>query len=195
MNAPKLYVQYFETFFDLATERCRHFWDGSRGPNGCAASFESLLAFRNEVLKCGFQNPSILDAGAGASSCLLRLWFTNVTTCDPDPDYMGQVQEANRRLRSETKVASLKDDRYVVGYSREKFDATFYDWGSGPQRLEHFDDAIQSSKLVYFDDADNRPLSAWWREEVIKLAALRGRQWREAKEASDEFDRWGIFVR
>lgn len=194
MNAPQLYVRYFEVFYDLATDRCRHVWENQRAPNGCGASFESLLAFRNEVFGLGLPRPRILDAGAGVSSCLLRLWFTNVTTCDPDADYMAQVQEANRRLRSETKVASLVDERYVPGYPNDTYDATFYDWGL-ERRPEHFDDAIQHSKLVYFDDTDHRPQSSWLREEVIKLAGLRGRLWRDGKEALDEFNRWGLFVK
>jgi hypothetical protein len=168
-----LYHQFFREFFGLADERCRRYGGNTPEPHGHAAGLESLIRFAEVV---GDPGARVLDAGAGASSAILRSIFHNVTSCDPDATYLPFVKATCDKM-------GYVDDRWVVGIPEGDFDAIFYDFGTNeriPLMPTFFDKTL---KLFWADDCHDPRVLA----EVRRLG--------EGKAVADEksLDRYGRF--
>jgi len=196
VNAPELYVNFFQAFANVA--RKDHYdYVGTDRPHGQAASFEALLAFRNCCRDAGLTHVSpILDAGAGASSAVLRNWFGNVTSCDPNAEYLIDVKKACAALANFYKLPHLGSGDWVPGFPQSGvFDACFYDYGA-IERKPNLEQAIRMTKhIVYVDDADNRADCLEMRMFVFEtLNKVEGWIPVDALCAEDEHQRWGIML-
>lgn len=199
MNRAEVYVDYFKTFYKLADDRCRAYW-GTDKPNGQAAGLESLCAFAGQVVNLAFakatrhghlllfapdaEGLTVVDAGAGASSAILRTYFKNVISCDPDGDYLAQVQKACSEM-------GLPPGRWVTGIPDGEWDACFYDYGTS-QRGPSFPTFLdRTRRLIWIDDAHDTDLvrvcgdAAKERSLVLKLQP----------QSVDEHGRYGALVR
>lgn len=199
MNRAEVYVDFFKVFYDLADQRCRDYW-GTPRPNGQAAGLESLCAFggwatadcinrlqmNGHVLqpdKQGLQAATVVDAGAGASSAILRTYFPNVITCDPDGEYLAQVQRACARM-------GLPEGNWIVGKPPGPWDYCFYDYGTsvrGPQ-FPYFLD--QTKVMIWIDDAHDRDLF----KVCAKACEERHLKIHSHLPSLDEHDRFGAIV-
>lgn len=198
MNAPELYVNFFQAFANVA-RKAHVDYVGTDRPHGQAASFEALLAFRNCVRHAGLGfSPSILDAGAGASSAVLRNWFGQfgrVVSCDPNKDYLDDVQAACKALAEFYSVPYLATGGWFAGIPSGQFDACFYDYGT-IERQPTLDQVLRiTSHIVYVDDADNRADCLEMRACVFStINAHEGWIPVDALCAEDEHNRWGIML-
>ena len=181
----EVYVDYFDTFWSVASDRSRRYY-GEKGPSGHAAGLESLLYFAGlviELMPDSWQDASVIDAGAGASSAILRTYFRDVTSCDPDPDYLGQVERACAEM-------GLPPGRWVEGVPTEAADATFYDFGRS-ERIPKFASFLDlSRKLIWVDDAQVREML----EICTAVCAERGLELRTARGANDNLGRFGAYA-
>lgn len=199
MNRAEVYVDYFKKFYELADERCRKYW-GTNRPNGQAAGLESLICFAGQVAISAFLphqqkrghiltfnpdagHPIVVDAGAGASSVILRTYFKNVITCDPDLEYLNQVHVACEAM-------GLGHGHWVHGLPDGKWDACFYDYGTkerGPM-FEKFLD--RTEKIMWIDDAHDDDLvktcTAVCEKRDLNLIRMPG--------TIDEHGRYGAIV-
>ncbi len=181
-NRAEIYVDYFQVFYGLADERCRKYWGTSR-PNGQAAGLESLVHFGGRALKL-MKTSTVFDAGAGVSSAVIRTYFKDVVTFDPDAEYLAQVRTACEQM-------GLGHGRWVVGVPEESCDACFYDYGTHQRipTLSHFLD--RTRRLFWLDDAhDAELLSA-----ADGFCRSRGlMEPTRAIESVDEHGRFGAYV-
>jgi hypothetical protein len=181
------YREYFRRFKDIAPPRMLEFGGYFTGePSAMASSLESLVAFGNRVL-----NPDalILDAGAGASTWVLRKMFPNVLSCDPDAEYLEVVRKV-------CGTGGLDISGFDPELMKTTFrtDYTYYDYG-GAERVPNMEHAIFcTDTLIYLDDTDDRPDCAKDRTYVYALAEKLGLKIEDCREANDEYGRWGVII-
>jgi hypothetical protein len=179
------YVNYFTTFWDIADDRCRRYY-GTPGPSGHAAGLESLTYFAALVIESmpdSWQQATIVDAGAGASSAILRTYFDNVISCDPDADYLALVQRTCADM-------GLPEGRWEVGVPNHEADATFYDYGTS-ERIPLFPEFLRlSRRLIWIDDAHDRELL----EACTAVCRDLGLVVHPARGSHDNIGRFGAYV-
>jgi hypothetical protein len=185
------YYAWFREFARLAPEPYRSYGGYGDGlPNGTAASLEAIREFARLV-----DDPDavILNAGAGASSFLLRRLFRNVVCVDADPAYLELV----RRI---CVANGLDGERFIVGIEAAiDADFTFYDYGEihDGLRIGHHATAFRKTRrAIYFDDADDRPHGfPRYRQVLLDFAAAQGIVAEDCRAAYDAWGRWGIVMR
>lgn len=180
------YCEYFRLFRDNAPATMVE-WGGyqSGKPTGMASSLESMIAFANFVDN---PNATILNAGAGASSWVLRKIFNNVVCTDPDAEYLEVVK----------KICSTKlnVDNFIVGLENvPTCDYTYYDYGNSV-RMPSLSLGMSKTRIMaYVDDTDDRECCTWERKFVYDFAETEGYRIQDCKEAIDEYGRWGVILR
>lgn len=182
-NRAETYVEYFQVFYGMADDRCRAYW-GTDRPNGQAAGLESLVHFGGKALTLIDPDALVIDAGAGASSAIIRTYFKNVLTCDPDAEYLAQVKAACESM-------GLGHGQWVAGPPDVYADASFYDYGTkdrGPL-LPYFLD--RTRKFFWLDDAHDADLLA--HADTVSISRGLGQTIR-AHEAVDEHNRFGAYI-
>lgn len=181
------YREYFRRFKDVAPPRMLEFGGYFTGePSAMASSLESLVAFGNRVAD---RNALILDAGAGASTWVLRKMFANVISIDPDDEYLAVVKKV-------CQSGDLDISGFCSGLLGTPFqvDYTYYDYG-GAERVPNMEHAIRATKtLIYLDDTDDRPDCAKDRAYIYKLASDLGLKIEDCREANDQYGRWGVII-
>src|ERR1700682_3010509 len=118
--------RYFRAFYDEAPSDLRGYGYDSPEPNGTAASLESLVAFARAAGEPA--SVTVLNAGAGASSWILRRLFGRVVCTDPDERYLGFV--ASLCVRHGLDGAGFVHTLRACGPA----DVTFYDYGDWDTR-------------------------------------------------------------
>jgi hypothetical protein len=183
-----LFLDYFRRFKEIAPPRMLEYGGYFTGkPSAMASSLESLIAFANRV-----ENPEdsvILDAGAGASSWILRSLFPHVVSTDPDAEYLEVVKKvcASQHLNTEGFIPLLENVHCTVDY-------TYYDYGNA-ERQPNMRNAIALTRvLIYLDDTDDRPDCAKDRAHIYKLASDLGLKIEDCREANDQYGRWGVII-
>lgn len=174
------YRRYFQLFRDMAPHHMV-IWGGymSGEPTGMASSLESILEFAKLVKD---QDAMILNAGAGASSFVLRKIFKNVICTDPDPIYLQVVKDI-------CAVEGLSTENFIAN-SLPECDYCYYDYGN-KERIPMLAEAIVNTRIaLYIDDTDTRPECKEYRDYVQSLKL----NIRDCKEAEDEYGRWGIIL-
>jgi hypothetical protein len=185
LTRAEVYVEYFKTFWAVADERCRRYY-GTEGPSGHAAGLESLAYFAGLVIELfpdSWETVTVIDAGAGVSSAILRTYFPNVISCDPDADYLRQVELACTEM-------GLTSGQWVVGVPTVSADATFYDYGTS-ERIAMFPRFLDLTKsVIWMDDAHDRELL----DACAAVCEARGLQLRRARGAHDNLGRFGAYA-
>lgn len=173
------YREYFRLFRDQAPQHMVEWGGYQKGePTGMASSFECIMAFAKLV-----EDPEaiILNAGAGASSFVLRKMFKNVICSDPDKDYLNVVKEICEK-------SGLNTDNFITGIVKN--DYCLYDYGN-LERIPTMKEAIKKTKFkLYVDDCDTRLECKEMRDYVYSL----GEKIEDCKEAEDGYGRWGIIL-
>jgi len=183
------YRRYFREFLNHASPRCAQFGYGkgpvTGEPTSYAAGFEALLAFAEIV---DDSDAWVLDAGAGASSFVLRRWFPNVISTDGDPDFLDMV-------RRTCVAAGLSGEGFIAGIENcPEVDFTFWDYSSTERTLLFPLGLALTRREVYCDDADDRPNNAWRRDYFYKFAAALKLPIRDVREALDQYGRFGAVI-
>jgi len=173
------YRRYFQLFRDNAPHHMI-IWGGyQRGePTGMASSLESILEFAKLV-----KDPDavILNAGAGASSFILRQMFKNVICTDPDLKYLMVVKDICAK-------AGLNTNNFMTGIS--DCDYCYYDYGN-IERIPMMPRFIDATKhALYVDDCDTRAECKQMRDYVYSL----GLNVKDCEAAKDEYGRWGVII-
>jgi hypothetical protein len=185
-NRASIYTDYFPTFWRNADERCRRYY-GTDKPNAHAAALEGLVYFAGlviELMPSSWRRATIIDAGAGASSAILRTYFDDVISCDPDADYLEQVRRTCAEL-------GLPEGRWVADVPAEPADATFYDYGTS-HRIPNFPRFLDlSRRIIWIDDAQDRELH----DACTTVCRQQGLVLRNARGAYDENGRFGAYAR
>lgn len=180
----KSYKDYFKFFMELAPPKFTRYGYDSGRPNGMAASLESLIYFANIVKDT---DALILNAGAGASSWVLRQLFPRVICADPDAEYLDLIRELCRKhgLQSQGFVHLLRNTPDI--------DYTFYDYGHYEVRWPMLSVAwSKTRKSMYVDDADDRPHNMPNRHYALALAQELSIATEDCRQAIDGYGRWGI---
>lgn len=181
------FLGYFTTFRDYANKDLVSYAGFQQGkPTGMASSAESLYQF---MLKIPNEDAVILNAGAGASSWVLRKFFCNVICTDEDAFYISEVQRI-------CALANLPSSNFIAGIENvtHSIDYCYYDYGNS-SRIPNFPIAVNLTKhLLYVDDADTRKDCEPYRQYVYQFAADNGLLITDCVEAIDEYGRWGVFV-
>lgn len=184
------YRLWFKEFARVAPEPYRSYGGyGDGEPNGTACSVEAVRAFARRV---GDRDATVLNAGAGASSFLLRRLFPRVTCVDADAPYLDVV-------RGLCAAHGLSEEGFVVGLENAPdADFVFYDYGeiTPAARMGYHDMAYRKARRgVYFDDADDRPHAfPQYRRLVLDFAAGQGVAAEDCRDATDRYGRWGVFL-
>jgi hypothetical protein len=181
---------WFRLFAEMAPEPHRTYGGyGDGRPNGTACSLEAIRAFAQMV-----DDPDalVLNAGAGASSFLLRSLFDNVVCVDENAAYLNTV----RRI---CVAQGLSGEGFVVGLENApEADYTFFDYGEMPSHAPARDYALayqKTRKAVYFDDADDRPHGfPTYRRLLLDFAAGQGVLPEDCRAALDPYGRWGVVI-
>jgi hypothetical protein len=181
------YLEYFQRFKAIAPPRMLEYGGYFTGkPSAMASSLESLIAFGNRV-----EDPTavILDAGAGASTWVLRKMFPNVISTDPDEEYLAVVRKV-------CETGGLDTSRFVSNMLGNPFDVgyTYYDYGNAERQPNMLFAILGTRKLIYLDDTDDRPDCAKDRAHIYKLAADLGVKIEDCREANDQYGRWGVII-
>jgi hypothetical protein len=182
---------WFREVARLAPEPFRSYGGyGDGEPNGTACSVEAIRAFAGLV-----DDPDavVLNAGAGASSFLLRRLFRHVVCVDSDPTYLEVV----RRICI---ANGLSGDGFIVGLENApEADFTFYGYGeiTVEGRLGHYGMAYRKTRrALYYDDADDRPHGfPHYRRLLLDFAAAQGIAAQDCHAARDGYGRWGVILR
>ena len=180
MTIEEHYKEYFKLFRDHAPKEMVEWGGYQKGePTGMASSLESILAFAKLVKD---ENATIINAGAGASSYILRAIFTNVICTDPDLEYLKVVKNICR-------IAGFNTDNFQTGLAQG--DYCYYDYGN-IERIPEMQSFIDSTKYaLYIDDCDTRPECKEMRDYVYSLPY----KVEDCKEACDEYGRWGVILK
>jgi hypothetical protein len=183
-----LFLDYFQRFKGIAPPRMLEYGGYFTGqPSAMASSLESLVAFANRV-----ENPEdsvILDAGAGASTWILRSLFPHVVSTDPDAEYLDVVRRvcATKHLNTEGFVHLLDNVHCAIDY-------TYYDYGNAERQPNMFRAIALTRALIYLDDTDDRPDCAKDRAHIYKLASDLNLKIEDCREANDQYGRWGVII-
>jgi len=175
-SAKQVFLQYFIDFKEQAPQKFVEYGGYHTGlPNGMASSLESCLCFFNYIED---KNATILNAGAGASSAVLRHLLKNVTCTDPDKEYLQVVESI------------VGGDNYIHNLGNCNFsDYVYWDYGNW-ERRPLLDVAMHlAKKAIYVDDCqDHQVLSC-----VRYLADANGYKIIETN-SLDSFGRFGVIV-
>jgi hypothetical protein len=180
------FLKYFVELRDHAPPHIVAFGGFEEGrPAGMASSLENVFWFARLVKKA---EAVVLDAGAGASTWLLRRWFKNVVTTDPDVEYLGVVRDLCMKN-------GLSGDRFIPGLENVPLcDYTFYDYGNAG-RMALLPLAWEKTRvLAYVDDTDTRDACREARDITLRFAAAHNLRARDYSRACDEYGRWGIVL-
>ena len=174
------YLKYFRLFKDNAPSQMVEWGGYQKGePTGMASSLECCLAFASIVKD---KEAVILNAGAGASSFVLRKLFKNVICTDPDPEYLEVVKKI-------CALDGLNTDNFIAN-ALPKCDYCLYDYGN-IVRIPMMMTAIENTKYgLYIDDCDTRLECKEMRDYVYNL----GMNVRDCADAVDEYGRWGVIL-
>lgn len=181
--------QWFTEFPKIAGGRFAGYGGyGDGEPNGTAASWESMRIFESFIRGRG----RILNAGAGASSWMLRRWYGERVTClDNVPDYLHAV-------RATCRAHGLPGDDYRWGAENlPECDYCFYDYGEWMDRGSGLEACWAKTRHgMYVDDADDRECNEGWRRMVVKFAMENGIRKIDFPDKADKWGRWGcMFLR
>jgi hypothetical protein len=179
--------QYFREFRDMAPEDMVQ-WGGYQAglPTGMASSLESCLAFAKLVKR---KDAVILNAGAGASSWVLRKMFKKVICTDPDERYLEVVKNICAK-------GGLDVSNFIVGIQNVPHcDYCYYDYGN-IVRIPTLDSAVKLTKhKLYVDDTDDRECCKEYRDFIYDYAAKNDNLTIEdCIDAKDEHGRWGVIL-
>lgn len=181
------YNQYFVEFNRLAVGEYADLSYGSDKPNPTASSLESIIAYANYILTNGEEYDTILNAGSGASSWMLKKLFKNVTDIEPNHRYSKFVEI----------VCNCAKGDFINSFSNllhENFYHIYYDYGN-IERLPYLGYAIEVAyKSLYIDDSDCRDECMPYRNHVIDLCKAMGLKYFDCLDAKDEHGRWGIII-
>jgi hypothetical protein len=153
-----------------------------------ASSLESCIEFAKIVKD---KNALILNAGAGASSWVLRKIFPNVICTDPDPSYLEVVKNI-------CQIGGLNTENFTTIPSGEtplpfRVDYCYYDYGN-IERMPFLQKHIEATKIaLYIDDSDDRPECSEYRNFVITNFGKYNLS--DCREAKDQYGRWGIILK
>jgi len=178
--------EYFILFRDNAPQQMVEWGGYQRGlPTGMASSLESMIAFANLVKD---PNATVLNAGAGASSWVLRKLFKNVVCTDPDAEYLEVVKNICTK-------GGLNTDNFIVGLENVPVcDYTYYDYGNSV-RMPCLPLGMNKTKiLAYVDDTDDRECCTSERKFVYEFAKEQNYKIQDCREANDEYGRWGVIL-
>lgn len=184
------YNEYFKQFNIWAVDHFADLSYGSYTPNATASSLESIIAYANYIGKVTGEMP-ILNAGAGASSWMLRKIFKQVSCVEPHGRYLSLVREVlcQNALYYNNMYHGMEAIRFTSYY-----DHVYYDYGD-IERIPYLGLAIDiARKSIYVDDSDCRDDCRPYRQHVIDLCAAKGLKWFDCLEAKDEHNRWGIII-
>jgi len=182
---------WFREFARVALEPYRSYGGyGDGEPNGTACSLEAIRAFARLI---DDPNAVVLNAGAGASSFLLRKLFRNVVCVDIDPSYLDTV----RRICVNH---GLSGDGFIVGLENAPdADYTLFDYGEivPDARIHYYALAYRKTRAaIYYDDADDRPHGfPRYRRLLLEFAASQGVLATDCRAAMDAYGRWGVVLR
>lgn len=149
-------------------------------------SFEGLLAFMRGVPR---RDCSVMDAGCGFSTWMLRKAFDNVLTVDPPAEaHIGAI------VCGLCGKHKLTNGTYVLGFDNAMIcDYVLYDYGHFPERIHELPAAWEKTRVaMYLDDADDRYTG--YSEVVHRFAEAEGAILTECREAIDVHGRWGVWL-
>lgn len=182
----KWYRLYFQMFKAHAPKHMVE-WGGYQlgEPTGMASSFESVMEFAKIIEN---RQSVILNAGAGASSWMLRKIFPNVICTDPSNEYLQVVLQM-------CSMGGLSNTNFIAGLDQcPDCDYCYYDYGN-IERMPSLDMAVKKTKYaLYVDDTDTRDDCAEYRQFAYGYAVKNNLKIRDCQEACDEYGRWGVFL-
>lgn len=177
------YLEYFKLFQKNAPKYMVDYVGGNGLPNGMASSLESCIEFAKIVKD---KNAIILNAGAGASSWVLRKIFPNVICTDPDPTYLKVVQNI-------CELGGLSTENFTIDNEIPMADYCYYDYGN-IERMPFLKKHVEATKIaLYIDDSDDRPECTEYRQFV--LSNFSNYKLSDCREARDSYGRWGIILK
>jgi Glycosyl transferase family 2 len=181
------YFLYFRRFREQAPAQLLDYGYQTGEPNVTAASLESLVCFANSV---GDPDAMVLNAGAGASSWVLRKLFRNVICTDPDPGYMRFIADLCGRH-------GLSTDGFVYPLRNcPPADYSYFDYGPWGVRWLALAVAWGKTKsAMYVDDTDDRPHNLANRAFALKFSREAGVRLEDRPDAIDRYGRWGSILR
>ena len=182
------YLEYFRLFRDHAPSDMVK-WGGYQDglPTGMASSLECCIEFAKLAKD---ENTTILNAGSGASSWVLRKIFKNVIDTDCDEGYLNAVKKV-------CEIGGLNTDNFILGIENcPECDNVLWDYGN-KERIPLMKLGISKAKnYVYVDDADTRPDCKELRDYVYELAIAHAEEFYtdDCEAACDEYGRWGVII-
>jgi len=118
-------------------------------PTGMASSLESCLCFYDAI---DAKESTLLDAGAGASTWIFRKLLKNVTSTDPDQNYLRIVESI------------VGGESYVAGIENcQTHDYVYWDYGHGNSiRTQLMDIGLSKCKIaMYVDDCHDHEINSY----------------------------------
>jgi len=170
------YKEYFKLFRDKAPKNMVEWGGYQKGePTGMASSYESCMAFYEYIKD---KNSSLLDAGAGVSTWMFRKLLKNVTSTDPDKDYLKVVKDI------------VGGDLYITGIENcSEYDYVYWDYGNW-QRIPTMHIGLNKCKKgMYIDDCHDREVL----EYATKLAESNNCKIIQTN-SLDNYGRYGIIL-
>lgn len=111
-------------------------------PTGMASSYESCMSFYDHIVD---KDSTLLDAGAGVSTWMFRKLLKNVTSTDPDKEYLEAVQKI------------VGGDSYIFSIDNcSVYDYVYWDYGNW-QRIPMMHIGFDKCKrAMYIDDCHDK---------------------------------------
>lgn len=179
---------WYDRYFEVYKAGVRRATRGWQPPQVMGMSFEGLLGFMR-----GVPDPecSVMDAGAGISTWVLRKAFKNVVTVEPERT--AAIGDVVRRLCA---TGGLREHQFVLGLENApECDYVLYDYERFPQRIYDLPLAWSKARIaLYADDADDRPANAEYLATIHAFGKAEGATVTECREAIDEYGRWGVWL-
>jgi len=175
-NAKNVFLQYFIDFKNKAPQKFVQYGGYNTGlPNGMASSLESCLAFCDYMED---KNSTVLNAGAGASSAVLRSLVPNITCTDPDKEYLEVVRDI------------VGGDNYIHNLGNCDYsDYVYWDYGNW-QRRPLLDVGLHlTRKAMYVDDCHDPDVLSY----ATYLVNLHGYRIVQTN-SMDSIGRYGIII-
>jgi hypothetical protein len=175
-NSKNIFLQYFIDFKNKAPQEFVNYGGYHTGqPNAMASSLESCLALYDYMED---KNATVLNAGAGASSAVLRSLLKNVTCTDPDKKYLEVVKE----------IVGGENYIHNIGYC-DYSDYVYWDYGNW-QRRPLMDVGLHlARKAMYVDDCHDPDVMSY----VRHLVNIYGYKIVETK-SLDNSGRFGVII-
>jgi hypothetical protein len=168
-------LQYFIDFKNKAPQNLVIHGYHTGLPNFMASSLESCLALYDYIED---KNSTVLNAGAGASSAVLRYLLKNVTCTDPDKEYLECVKNI------------VGGENYVhnIGYCGYA-DYVYWDYGLW-QRRPLLDVGLHlAKKAMYVDDCHDPDVYSY----MLYLVNMHGYRIVETN-SKDISGRYGLII-